>query len=107
MLMCGKHIQKLRKNRKIFQKEFGIKLGYNADSAQVIVTQYETDKRKPNERTLREMLKILDVNNDELAEFLSNSCYDEVREIISKFTNSKEEYEETYKRFKKLIMQEK
>lgn len=58
----GSRIRYFRKFRGLTQKELGFKLGYNASTADVRVTQYEKGVRNPKGHTLDKLADALNVN---------------------------------------------
>ena len=66
-MTTDKRIRFIRTFRGMTQKELGIALGFDAGSADIRVSQYESDNRKTiKEPMLRQMAEILNVNYNAL-----------------------------------------
>ena len=51
----GGKIKKIRELRGLTQKQLGIMCGFSASSADVRIAQYEKNKKKPREKTLKDI----------------------------------------------------
>lgn len=60
--MIGKRIKYFRILRKLTQKEVGVNLGFNEESASVRIAQYESEARTPKQDLVKEMAHIFDVS---------------------------------------------
>ncbi|MGL5258510.1 MAG: helix-turn-helix domain-containing protein [Lachnospiraceae bacterium] len=66
-MTIGKRLRFIRTFRGMTQKELGEKLGFDPGSADIRISQYESDNRKTiKEPMLREMAQILNVNYNAL-----------------------------------------
>jgi len=61
-MAVGDRIKRIRKMRRLTQKEFGLALGFEDNTADVRIAQYESGTRTPKEDVLRNMADVLDVN---------------------------------------------
>jgi transcriptional regulator with XRE-family HTH domain len=64
----GDRIKRVRNLRGLTQKELGLALGFDENTADVRVAQYETGTRTPKEDALKKIAKELDVNYRSLYE---------------------------------------
>jgi len=67
-MAIGDRIKRVRNFRGLTQRELGAALGYDDNSADVRVAQYESGTRTPKEDTLRKIVEVLDVNYRSLYE---------------------------------------
>ncbi len=83
-MAIGERIKRVRNLRKLTQKELGLALGLDENTADVRVAQYESNTRTPKTDLLKRIAKILDVNYRSLYEptlyaaeyfFLARSLY--------------------------------
>jgi len=58
----GERIKRIRNLRKLTQKELGLAIGFDDNTADVRVAQYESGTRTPKEDMLRKIADVLDVN---------------------------------------------
>lgn len=65
-MTIGEKIKIARNHRGLTQKELGIKLGFDENSTDVRIAQYESGTRTPKENLLSEIANILDVNINSL-----------------------------------------
>jgi transcriptional regulator with XRE-family HTH domain len=61
-MAIGDRIKRVRNFRGLTQKQLGLALGFDENSADVRVAQYETGTRTPKEDMLRQIAGVLDVN---------------------------------------------
>lgn len=61
-MAVGDRIKRIRNLRGLTQKELGLAIGYDDNTADVRVAQYESGTRTPKEDTLRKIADVLDVN---------------------------------------------
>ena len=61
-MAIGERIKRIRNFRKLTQKELGLALGFDENTADVRVAQYESNTRTPKEDMLRKIAEVLDVN---------------------------------------------
>lgn len=61
-MTLGEKIKRIRLFRGMTQREFGIRMGFEENSADVRIAQYETGKRTPKREALLAMAEILKVN---------------------------------------------
>ena len=61
-MAVGDRIKRVRNLRGMTQKELGLAVGYDENSADVRIAQYESGTRTPKEETLTKIAKILDVS---------------------------------------------
>ena len=61
-MAVGDRIKRVRNFRKMTRKELGTKVGFDENSADVRIAQYENNSRKPKEELLRKIAEALDVN---------------------------------------------
>ena len=61
-MVLGERIKRIRTFRGLTQHELGLKLGYEELNADVRIAQYESGYRIPQNNTLMEMAKILNIN---------------------------------------------
>ena len=64
--MCGETIRKARKAAKLSQRELGEKLGYKGRTAEVLIQNWEHDRRDPPVELLRPLANALKITLDEL-----------------------------------------
>jgi len=62
----GERLQTARKVRGMTQKELGLEMHYPYRSADVRIAQYENSLRVPNEETIEELAKVLDISSSAL-----------------------------------------
>ena len=62
----GEKIKNARNLRGLTQKELGMKLGFDENSADVRIAQYESGTRTPKSELLSEIAAVLDVNINSL-----------------------------------------
>lgn len=67
-MSTGQRIKTIRDFRKLKQKELGVKLGFPENRAEVRMSQYENDKRKPKSDMVEKMAFYLDVNELAISE---------------------------------------
>lgn len=67
-MAVGDRIKRVRNLRKLTQKELGLALGFDENTADVRVAQYESNTRKPKEDLLQKIAEVLDVNYRSLYE---------------------------------------
>lgn len=65
-MTIGEKIKAARNHRELTQKELGLKLGFEENSADVRIAQYESGVRTPKADLLSEIASILDVNINSL-----------------------------------------
>ena len=61
-MAIGERIKRIRNLRKLTQKELGLAIGFDENTADVRVAQYESNTRTPKEEMLKKIAEILDVN---------------------------------------------
>ena len=61
-MAIGERIKRIRNLRNLTQKELGLAIGFDENTADVRVAQYESNTRKPKEDMLRKIADVLDVN---------------------------------------------
>ena len=61
-MAIGERIKRIRNLRKLTQKELGFAIGFDENTADVRVAQYESNTRTPKEEMLRKIADVLDVN---------------------------------------------
>ncbi|MDR1564006.1 MAG: helix-turn-helix domain-containing protein [Oscillospiraceae bacterium] len=61
-MAVGDRIKRIRNFRGLTQKELGVALGYDDNTADVRVAQYESGTRTPKEDTLKKIAEVLGVN---------------------------------------------
>ena len=67
-MAVGDRIKRLRNFRKMTMKELGTAVGFDENSADVRIAQYENNSRKPKEELLRKIASALDVSYESLAD---------------------------------------
>lgn len=65
-MTIGEKIKTARNLRGLTQKELGMKLGFDENSADVRIAQYESGTRTPKLELLSEIAAVLDVNINSL-----------------------------------------
>lgn len=60
--MIGRRIKRMRQMRKMTQKELGIAVGFKPDSAEIRISQYESDTRIPKAELARLIASALGVS---------------------------------------------
>ena len=58
----GERMKRIRNMRKLTQKELGLAVGFEDNTADVRIAQYESNTRTPKEDMLRKIAAVLDVN---------------------------------------------
>jgi transcriptional regulator with XRE-family HTH domain len=61
-MAVGDRIKRVRTLRNLTQKELGLAVGFEENTADVRIAQYETGTRTPKEDMLRKIAEVLDVN---------------------------------------------
>ena len=61
-MAIGERIRRIRNLRKLTQKELGLAVGFDENTADVRIAQYEANTRRPKEALLKKIAEILDVN---------------------------------------------
>ena len=61
-MAIGERIKRIRNIRKLTQKELGLAVGFEENTADVRIAQYESNTRTPKEEMLRKIASALDVN---------------------------------------------
>jgi transcriptional regulator with XRE-family HTH domain len=61
-MAIGERIKRIRNIRKLTQKELGLAVGFEENTADVRIAQYESNTRTPKEEMLRKIAAALDVN---------------------------------------------
>ena len=61
-MAVGDRIKRVRNMRDMTQRELGLAVGFDENSADVRIAQYESGTRTPKEDMLRKIAEILDVN---------------------------------------------
>jgi len=61
-MAIGERIKRIRNFRKLTQKELGLAIGFDENTADVRVAQYESGTRTPKEDMLQKIAEVLDVN---------------------------------------------
>lgn len=67
-MAVGDRIKRVRVLRNLTQKELGLAVGFEENTADVRIAQYETGTRTPKEDVLRKIAEVLDVNYRSLYE---------------------------------------
>ena len=67
-MAVGDRIKRIRNFRKMTMKELGMAVGFDENSADVRIAQYENNSRKPKEELLRKIASALDVSYESLAD---------------------------------------
>ena len=67
-MAVGDRIKRVRILRDLTQKELGLAVGFEKNTADVRIAQYETGTRTPKEDMLQKIAKVLDVNYRSLYE---------------------------------------
>ena len=67
-MAIGDRIKRVRNMRGITQRELGLAVGFDENSADVRIAQYESGTRTPKEDMLTKIAKVLDVNYRSLYE---------------------------------------
>ena len=67
-MAVGDRIKRIRNLRGLTQKELGLAIGFDENTADVRVAQYESGTRTPKEDVLKKISEILDVNYRSLYE---------------------------------------
>jgi len=75
-MAVGDRIKRVRNMRGMTQKELGLAVGFDENSADVRIAQYESGTRTPKEDMLRKIAEILDVNYYSLYEPTSYAIQD-------------------------------
>ena len=66
-MAVGDRIKRIRNFRKMTMKELGMAVGFDENSADVRIAQYENNSRKPKEELLRKIAGALDVSYESLS----------------------------------------
>ena len=61
-MAIGERIKRIRSLRKMTQKELGLAVGFDENTADVRIAQYEANTRRPKEALLKKIAEALDVN---------------------------------------------
>jgi len=61
-MAIGERIKRIRNLRKLTQKELGLAVGFDENTADVRIAQYEANTRRPKEALLKKIAEALDVN---------------------------------------------
>ena len=61
-MAIGERIKRIRNFRELTQKELGLAIGFDDNTADVRIAQYESGTRTPKEDTLKKIAEILSVN---------------------------------------------
>lgn len=75
-MAVGDRIKRVRKLRSLTQKELGLAVGFEENTADVRIAQYETGTRTPKEDMLKKIADVLDVNFRSLYESSNNTAED-------------------------------
>ena len=75
-MAVGDRIKRVRNLRKLTQKELGLAVGFEENTADVRIAQYETGTRTPKEEMLQKIAQVLDVNYRALYEPTSFTAED-------------------------------
>ena len=67
-MAVGDRIKRIRNFRKMTMKELGMAVGFDENSADVRIAQYENNSRRPKEELLRKIAGALDVSYESLAD---------------------------------------
>jgi transcriptional regulator with XRE-family HTH domain len=67
-MAIGERIKRVRNLRKLTQRELGLAVGFEDNTADVRIAQYESNTRTPKEDMLRKIADVLDVNYRSLYE---------------------------------------
>jgi len=67
-MAIGERIKRIRNIRKLTQKELGLAVGFDENTADVRIAQYESNTRTPKEEMLRKIAEALDVNYNAIYE---------------------------------------
>ena len=67
-MAVGDRLKRVRVLRNLTQKELGLAVGFEENTADVRIAQYETGTRTPKEDMLRKIAEVLDVNYRSLYE---------------------------------------
>jgi transcriptional regulator with XRE-family HTH domain len=67
-MAVGDRIKRIRNFRGLTQREMGVAIGFQVNTADVRIAQYESGTRTPKEDTLRKIAEALDVNYRSLYE---------------------------------------
>ncbi len=66
-MAIGERIKRIRNLRKLTQKELGLAIGFDDNTADVRVAQYETGTRTPKEKYINAIASVLQINPSTLA----------------------------------------
>ena len=72
-MSMGERIRRVRRLRGMTQRELGMALGFETNTADVRIAQYEAGTRKPKSALLESMAEVLDVERHSLEEPTVNS----------------------------------
>ena len=61
-MAVGDRIKRVRNFRKMTMKELGMAVGFDENTADVRIAQYENNSRKPKDELLKKIAAALDVN---------------------------------------------
>lgn len=78
----GGRIRFIRTFRNMTQKELGIKLGFDEKSADIRISQYESDYRVPKDDMVRNMAEILDVHYNALKDYNFDNPIDVLESLL-------------------------
>lgn len=67
--MIGRRIKRMRQMRKMTQKELGIAVGFKPDSAEIRISQYESDTRTPKAELTRSLASALAVSSQIIGKY--------------------------------------
>ncbi len=67
-MLSGDRIKKIRKLRGLTQKELGIAVGFERETADIRIAQYESNNRTPKANLLNDMAEVLEVSPYALSE---------------------------------------
>jgi transcriptional regulator with XRE-family HTH domain len=67
-MAIGNRIKRIRNFRKLTQMELGLAVGFDDNTADVRIAQYESGTRTPKEDMLKKIAEVLDVNSCSISE---------------------------------------
>lgn len=67
--MIGRRIKRMRQMRKMTQKELGIAVGFKPESAEIRISQYESEARTPKAELARSMASTLGVSSQIIGKY--------------------------------------
>lgn len=81
-MTIGQRIKNIRQFRGMTQMQLGIRMGFEKNSADIRIAQYETGKRVPKQKYMRLLAEVLGVSMEALSPTIAHTPEDLMQTIL-------------------------